>query len=165
MTAFTFTRVKQENVLNRGASTTVVATFDVDVETSSAGLASGDTISGINVPQFATVTGYYLIFPELDSNGTPTGTFDLGDAADADRYLNGVVMGGSLTHYAYNEKDADLPGALVSTVGDTTNTPSNGVGFTYTADGVISLTVATAVATAVTSGTLVLAVTYTDNAV
>ena len=162
MTAFTFTRVKQENVLNRGASTTIVATFDMATEASS-GLAVTDTISGINIPKFATITDYYLIFDEFDTNVTPTGTFDLGDADDVDRYLNGVTMGA--TTNVFDRRDADAVGALVTTVGDTTNTPSNGVGFTYTADSTILLTVANAIATAATVGQLVLTVTYSDNAV
>lgn len=163
MTTFNFTRVKTETVFNRGTTSNIVATFDVATEAPS-GLAENDIITGISAPKFGTITGYYLIFDELDTDASPTGTFDLGDTDVADRFLSGVAMGGALTHYAYDEKDAPAPAAFVSS-GDTLNTPSNGVGFTYTDNGTIQLLVSAAVVATATSGQLVLVIEYTDNAV
>ena len=163
MTAYTFTKVTDNAKFNRGATTTVVATFDVDTETSTTGLANGDTISGVPIPEYATIVGYTLTFDELDTNASPTGTISLGDSGSSTRFLSAVALGGSASSYVYTEANAPAPGAFVAS-GITQNTPSNGVGYTYTADGTILLTVDAALATAATAGQLTLVVQYTDGA-
>ena len=149
---------------NLGGINTAVATFDVDAKTSSAGLAQNDTIYGITVPSGQTVVDYKLRIPELDSNASPTGTFDFGiQSGDVDLLLDGVAMGGTATGYNYNWKDLVTAPALVSS-GDTINQPSTGIGYTTTAETVFGLLVPTAVATAVTSGIVVFSVSWTANA-
>lgn len=50
-------------------------------------LAAGDTISTPNLPNGATVVDVNLSTSALDTNGTPTLTMDVGDAAVANRYI------------------------------------------------------------------------------
>jgi len=58
-----------------------------------AALAAGDTISTPNLPNGATVLDVILSTSDLDTNGTPTITFDVGDAAVSNRYIAASNVG------------------------------------------------------------------------
>ncbi len=162
MTDYTFTRVTPHKKLNQGALNTAFATFDIDTETT-AGLAKDDTIYGIVVPSGCTIVDYYLNTDEVDTSGSNTGKFDVGiEGGDVDALLDGVAVGGSASNYVYTKADAPAPGALVSS-GSTINQPSNGPGYTTTAESTFGILVSDTVATAATSGQIVLGITWSDN--
>lgn len=103
-----------------------------------AGLANNDTITFSNLipnKDRVKVIGFKLFAPELDTNSTPTGTITVGDGTDADGYLTSKDMGvnsAQLTFFG----DGALIGADAGTV----------------AGRDVVITVASAVATATTSG-------------
>jgi hypothetical protein len=159
MTAYNFTKVAQVSKYIGGYPQTVVATLDL-ATTIPTGFANGDTVSGILIPPNATIVSWFLSFDELDTNGAPTGTFGIGDAGSASRFATGLAMGGSAASYNYSSQVNNPAPALGSNF-----IPSGGIGYKYdTSGGTIILTVEAAVATAATTGQLVLTVTYTDNA-
>lgn len=118
-----------------------------------AALADNDVITGIPVPSGAVITNVTLHTTELDTNGSPTLTLNVGDAADEDRFIDGATTGAAANNSTVNV-----------TPTTSSNVPTNGVGYEYTADGTIIITVDGAPATGATSGVVTLAVTYTNNA-
>ncbi|KPJ66561.1 MAG: hypothetical protein AMJ43_07995 [Coxiella sp. DG_40] len=104
-------------------------------------LELNDTITFSDmVPGGCRVDYVILQAPELDTDGTPTGTIDVGDS-DQDKFIDGIAMDGGI--FTINNVATGL-----------VNTP-----YTSTTD--IVITVPTAVATGATSGLIILAVTYT----
>jgi len=103
--------------------------------TISAALAANDIVQLVNINKGETVLGYFLEVPDLDTNGSPAITLDLGTDGDTDLFLD----------------DSNLGQA-----GGTSNLLVKPV--TFAADGSIDLKVATAPATGATSGTIKLSV-------
>lgn len=126
--------------------------FEYDVSSGSA-LANADTIttpSGALSGDGIRIVDVEVSHPELDSNATPTGTYDVGDSGAAARFIDGAVMGvnGVTTagYLVYNR--INIAQALTSGV------VSAGSGYLYAqgTDPQLILTVASAVATGVASG-------------
>ena len=107
----------------------------------SAALALNDVMEMVKVPAGATVLDVILHTDDLDTNGTPTITLDVGDGADADYFLSAsqVARTGGVAR-------ADAA----------TFKPK-----TYVAEGLIQVTVSAAPATGATSGDVELTVLYT----
>ena len=103
--------------------------------TISAALAAADVIQLVNINKGETVLGYFLEVPDLDTNGSPAITLDLGTDGDTDLFLD----------------DSNLGQA-----GGTSNLLVKPV--TFAADGSIDLKVATGPATGATTGTIKLSV-------
>ncbi len=126
--------------------------FEYDVSDGSA-LAAADTIttpSGALPDEGIRIVDVEISHPELDSNATPTGTYDIGDSGAAARFLDGAVMGvagvttaGYLVFNRINVEQALTAGVV-----------SAGSGYLYAqgTDPQLILTVASAVATGVASG-------------
>lgn len=103
--------------------------------TISAALAAADVIQLVNINKGETVLGYFLEVPDLDTNGSPAITLDLGTDGDTDLFLDNSNLGQA---------------------GGTSNLLVKPV--TFAADGSIDLKVATGPATGATSGTIKLSV-------
>lgn len=160
MAAYSFTLVDSISPWNAGAQYTVRAYFDVSTTNSGAGLAQNDTVTatGIIPANGVRIVDVLLAHPELDTNATPTGTFNVGDAGTAARFISGGLMGvngvttsGFQIRTGINIITTTTSGSVVS-----------GAGYIYTGTSTASLivTVASAVATAATTGILHLLVTY-----
>ena len=103
--------------------------------TISAALAAADVIQLVNINKGETVLGYFLEVPDLDTNGSPAITLDLGTDGDTDLFLDNSNLGQA---------------------GGTSNLLVKPV--TFAADGSIDLKVATGPATGATTGTIKLSV-------
>lgn len=99
-----------------------------------------DVVQMVGVPLGARVTDVVLGSDDLDTNGTPTITLDVGDGGDVDRYLAASTIA---------QTGAAPTGAILKT----------GFGYVYTAADTIDIMVKAAPATGVV-GTVRLAVTY-----
>lgn len=119
------------------SSWTVPATGD--------GTAAGDVIQMVKVPKGAVILTVDLACTDLDTGG-PTGSMDVGDGGDVDRFIDGttIMQAGGIARLGSGVAAADIDGAL---------------GYTYTADDTIDVLVVAA-ATTKAAGVLVLAVTY-----
>lgn len=109
--------------------------------TLSAAFVINDVVKFMTIPANVYITGIRLDVPQLDTNGVPTITLDVGDAGNAARYIS------------------------QSTIGQTGGIVSEGVagtiGYTSTSPIVMQMKVHAAPATGATSGTCVLQVSYT----
>lgn len=105
----------------------------------SANAASADVLRFFYVPANATITGIFLSSTDIDTNGTPTVTIDIGDAGDQDRLMAASQVGRAGTT-------------------DSVLVPSTGHGYKYTSETLIIGTLAT-VATG-TTGTVRLTLRY-----
>lgn len=132
-------------------------------------LANGDTITtpanalpvnGIRIQEII------VISPELDTNATPTGTFNVGDSVNATRFINSATMGvNGVTTTGYQ-----LINHMNVAQGLTNGVVSSGTNYKYTPGdatfGVgtngpeLILTVNAAVATGATTGTIRFLVYY-----
>ena len=101
---------------------------------------NGDIFEMLRVPAGARITGVTLKSTDIDTNGTPTVTLNVGDTADPDRLLAAVTIG----------QAGGTSSALVS---------STGQFYKYTTETVISVSIPTGPATGAI-GTLELAVSY-----
>jgi hypothetical protein len=54
---------------------------------------AGNTVQVMKVPKGFVVTGVYLALTDIDTNGSPTVTAVLGDAADDDRFVTSSTIG------------------------------------------------------------------------
>lgn len=68
-------------------------TIQFGTVTLSSAAANGDTASFFYLPNASTVIEAILSSTDIDTNGTPTATIDLGDAGDADRYIAASTIG------------------------------------------------------------------------
>lgn len=130
-------------VQNVAGDVTMVSTFAL-----TAALALNDTITMMNVPENAIITGLrFWTVQALDTNGTSTLAFDVGDGTTANRFIAALAQGN------------DVPVPI-------TNLKAAAIGFQYTTSGAenplpqIIVTVHTGPATGATTGTLGVAVTY-----
>lgn len=124
-----------------GHVVSVVGTY-----TLSGALSSADTITWSNIfpDKDVTVLEVAQTTPDLDTSGSATGTINVGDGTDVDGYIDGALM--------------NIP------AGDALNFTTVGqgalIGTTISGNRDIVATVATAVATGATSGTVTVKATY-----
>lgn len=160
MAAYSFTLVDTISPWNPGCQYTVRAYFDVSTTSGGSGLAQNDTITatGIIPGNGVRIVDVLVAHPELDTNATPTGTFSVGDSGTAARFISGGLMGvNGITTSGFQMRT----GINIITT-KTNGVVVSGAGYIYTGTSTANLivTVATAVATAATSGILHLLVTY-----
>jgi hypothetical protein len=164
MTAYNFTNLQAQSPYVPGHTFRVAAYFELTT-----GLGSGDTITALNLipPDGVTILSALVYFPRLDTNGTPTGTFELGDDQTdgnaADRFIVGASLGGASTtsqvHVYANVPPSFSNGVQLNGVGyfyaDNENTPLTNNGYFN-----MVMTVTAGLATAASSGLVVLEVDY-----
>jgi hypothetical protein len=113
----------------------------VATATLTAALALNDTIDMVKMPAGATIVDMILYSTDLDTSTSLT--YNLGDAGSAARFLSASTVGRAGGF-------VEISGMVAATLG-----------YTFTAETTIVLTVAAApTSTPITSGTIVLAVTY-----
>ncbi len=136
--------------------------YSIDFEyTLTGALVAADTITtpadalpddGINIVEVL------LIYPELDTNATPTGTFDVGDSGDADRFIAVAPMGvAGVTTAGFQ-----LRQGINRAQGLTSGVVSTGEGYLYPVgtSPQLVVTVGGTVATGATTGFIKLRVKY-----
>jgi len=103
-----------------------------------AALALNDVINMVKIPAGATVLDMILVSDNLDTNGAPTITLDVGDNTVANYYINASLIGqtNGIERMAAHPK-------------------------TYTAEDMLSVTVATGPATGAVAGNISFTVFYT----
>lgn len=111
----------------------------------SAALATGDLIQMMTLPANAYVTDVALATDALDTNGSSTIAYDVGDSNAAARYISDKVQPNDAALGPYH---MDQKGGLGYKIG------------TNAGDNVVVVKVHTGPATGATSGQVVLAVTY-----
>jgi hypothetical protein len=107
-----------------------------------ADLATSNTVGLFKVPKGFTVTGILGKVDDLDTNGSPALLFTLGDSGAAARFLASSNAGQS--------------GAVLGAL------PVAGIGYTFTADTEILMTVATGAATAAAGTITIFLLGYFD---
>lgn len=119
------TRTPHQGVFHRKATYTFPTTGD--------GTTANDIIQMIPVSKGTTVLDLILTVEDIDTNGSATVVFDVGDGDDVDRYMDGITTGQA---------------GGVATIGASVAAAAvDGVFFTYTADDTIDIKVVTAAAT------------------
>lgn len=106
-----------------------------------AALVINDKVNLFYLPKNARVIGGFIKSDDLDSNGTPLVTLDVGDAGSATRYFSASTVAQA--------------GGVDATMAAT------GVDYLNTARTLVFLTVHAAPATSATTGTIVVSFTYT----
>jgi hypothetical protein len=126
------------------------------------GLASGDTITtpSLGLPSNGIrIVDIIVTHPELDTNATPTGTYDIGDSDDQNRFQSASLLGvNGVTTAGFT-----MTNPINIAQGTTNGVVTTGRGYLYAAgtDPRLILTVISAVATAATSGVINMKVCYT----
>ena len=125
------------------------------------GLASGDTITtpSLGLPDNGIrIVDIIVTHPELDTNATPTGTYDVGDSGDQNRFLSAALLGvnGVTTSGFTMTNPINVP------QGTTDGIVTTGRGYLYAAgtDPILVMTVISAVATAASTGLINMKVCY-----
>jgi len=156
MTAYNFTLITAKPHWSAGDLQAITAYYDL----AGTALANGDTITATGMIPGDGVKIYdiYTFHTELDSNATPTGTYNVGDANSAARFMSSVPMGinGVTTSGFQITNRSNF--APTSTNGVVTT----GLGYIYTGTTAtdLILTVNAAVATGTTTGVVFLVVLY-----
>lgn len=156
MAAYNFTLIDTVSPWSSGQVFVARAYYDLN----GVGLANADTITatGIIPSDGVEIMEVMVSHPELDTNATPTGTYNVGDANDADRFIasaplgvNGVTTTGFQIRNGINLATTTSSGVVAT-----------GAGYIYTGTSTSSLvlTVNAAIATAATTGVIHLYVTY-----
>jgi hypothetical protein len=160
MTAYSFTSIDTKSPWTSGDQYTVRAYFDVSTTSGGTGLANTDTITatGLIPANGVKIYDVMVVHPELDTNATPTGTFNVGDAGSATRFISGAPLG--VTGVTTTGFQLRTGINIITTT--TSGVVASGAGYIYTGTSTSSIivTVSAAVATAATSGILHLLVTY-----
>lgn len=110
------------------------------------GSAAGDFIEMVKIPKGATVLEVILASEDLDTNGTPTITLDVGDGDDVDRYIDGSTIGQT--------------GGVARLGSGVAAAAVDGCRYTYTADDTIDVKIVDVAATKA-AGNIQLTVLYT----
>lgn len=134
----TYYTTKTDSVSDPTKANTSVTCALATVETTA--LTAATVYEMVKIPKGATIIGVTLACDDFDTNVSPAITLSVGDDGDDDRFISLSTIGqtGGVTR-------ADAVG---------------GVGYKYTADNTIDVTVGTGAATAA-QGTLKLVVLYT----
>lgn len=135
---------------NKASSTIpvkVLASRDITVVGSyaiTAALALNDVIVGPSIPAGATLLGVRIDVPQLDTGGSPALKLDVGTSGTAAKFISASTVG---------QAGGIATASVAGTIGyqPTSNTP-------------VQVKVNTGPATGATSGTVVIAVTYTMDA-
>jgi len=108
--------------------------------TTTAALANTDVIKMVPVQAGEQVVGGWVFSPDLDTNGAPTITIDVGDGDDPDRYVDGSTV--------------PRAGGIIEFGAGVAATAAGAASFNhvYTAADTIDITVSAAVATAAAAG-------------
>lgn len=116
--------------------------------TISVAVANADIFVLARVPNGATVIGYTVDVPAVDSNASPTATVALGDANTSTQFVNSAVM---LNTGFYRFTSWVSPTAIAGLIdgADTSTLPR-----AYTNSNDFRMTVTSAVATGVSTGTI-----------
>lgn len=118
--------------------------------TSGNGSAAADVIQMIPVAKGTTVLNVFLTAEDIDSNGSPAITLDVGDGGDPDRFIDGSTVGQA--------------GGIAQIGSGVAAAAIDGFPYTYTADDTIDVTVATAAATKAAGNITLWAVLSMENA-
>lgn len=155
MTAYSFDKVTNIAKYTNSNVVGVMAQFEL-----TAALADNDTIGDLPIPKNAVLLSARLVTSELDTNGSPTLTANVGIADGASLTLDeDSLIDGATTGAAVNIQEIN-----VSTI--SSNLVATGAGYKVTHDGAyIRITVDGAPATGATSGHVLLFVEYTNDAV
>lgn len=119
-------REPHNGLFYREATYTIAASGD--------GTAADDVIQMIPVASGTTVVDLLVAITDVDSGGSPAHTFDVGDGGDPDRFIDGSTKG-------QTGGVARIGDSVAAAVTD------DALGFTYTADDTIDITVIDAAAT------------------
>lgn len=128
-------RAATPGVFHDIATYTIPATGD--------GSAANDIIQMIPVEKGTRVVGMTLTCEDVDTDGSPTVEFDVGDGDDVDRFIDGSTIGRT--------------GGVATLGSGVAAAAADGVFYTYTADDTIDIKVVTA-ATAKAAGVITLCV-------
>lgn len=156
MANFAFTLIDSNSIWSAGSVFVARAYYDLN----GTGLAQNDTITATNIipPDGVEIYEVWVSHPELDTNATPTGTYNVGDSGSAARFIssapmavNGVTTTGAQVRNGINIATTTSSGVIAT-----------GAGYRYTGTSAstLILTVNAAVATAATAGVVHLMVLY-----
>lgn len=138
MTAQTWTSTKCGSTIQARAGidlTAVVSTYEI-----TEAVEEDDIFEMVKIPKGAVIHEIILGLDELDTNVSPTLTFNVGDDGSETRFISAATCGSA---------------SNISRISNMT-----GFGYQYTADNTIDVTAAAAPATGATSGTITLVVIY-----
>lgn len=156
MTAYNFTLITTRPHWSAGDLQAITAYYDLG----GTALVNGDTITATGMIPGDGVKIYdiYCSHTELDTNATPTGTYNVGDSTSAARFISSAPMGAN---------GVTTSGFQITNRSNFAPTSSNGVvttglGYIYTGTTAtdLVLTVNAAVATGATAGVIFLVVLY-----
>lgn len=149
MAAYNFTNIVVPTRVIPGVLSRAVAVFDL--ADGAPGLVNGDTITAqkIIAPNGVMITDVTVYGNRADTNAAPTGTFNLGDADDANRLISSASLGAPATAPLWMVKSNVEPVAA-----------TEGLGYVYYEETDLVLTVNAAIATQATTGLLFLCVDY-----
>lgn len=156
MTDYTFAQIIPDASLPPRYAPGQEYTIEFQHDLDSVALANGDTIttpSGALPNEGIRITEIEVISPELDTDVSPTGTYDVGDSDDPDRFIDGALMsnaGGQLINF------------INRGTGTTLGVITTGPNYLYAQGSTpqLVLTVASAVATGATTGVIRFKVHY-----
>lgn len=145
MTAYTGTNLATTPRYLQGYEFTAVGQYALG----GVALANGDTITFTNIlpDKKVTILDFELVSPELDTNATPTGTISAGNSDSATGFATAASMAVNLSNSLAENLVINGNGALI------------GASPTANNRGLV-LTVASAVATGATTGTITVRIRY-----
>jgi hypothetical protein len=156
MTAYNFTLVDSISPWDAGSILMARAYYDLN----SVAIANNDTITATNIipANGVEILEIFVSHPELDTNASPTGTYNLGDGTTAARFISSAPLGvAGVTTTGFQLRS----GINIATT-TSSGVIATGAGYRYTGTSPASLvlTVNAALATAATSGVIHLLVMY-----
>lgn len=156
MTAYSFTLVDPISPWISGEVLCARAYYDLN----GVALANADTITADNIipGDGVEIMEVLVSHPELDTNATPTGTYNVGDSGTAARFISSAPMGVN----GVTTSGFQLRNGINIVTGTTSGVVSTGAGYRYTGTSAsdLVLTVNAAVATGATAGVVHLLVFY-----
>lgn len=157
MAAYNFSLVPGRSHWTAGNTEFVTGYYDL----AGVALAQNDTITATNIIPGDGVRIYdmYCTHTELDTNATPTGTYNIGDSLNASRFMSSVPMGvNGVTTTGFQIWNRFNFAPTFDSSGNTLT----GLGYIYTGTNPYSLilTVNGVVATGATTGVIFLTVAY-----
>lgn len=154
MAAYNFTLIDTISPWSSGQIFIARAYYDLG----GVALANTDTITATNIipSDGVEIIDVMVYHTELDTNATPTGTYNVGDATSAARFISSAVMGvNGVTTAGFQVRN----GINIATT-TSSGVVATGAGYIYTDNASLVLTVNAAVATGATTGVIHLLVTY-----
>jgi len=160
MTAYAFSSLTPDSSFP--ARTSVGQLYTIEFQYTLAGaVVTGDTFTtpaGALPSNGIRIAEVEVIAPRLDTNATPTGTFEVGDATDANRFIDAAPMGVTgITSATYQIRQCiNIPQGLTAGV---VSTGSNYLYGSGTAPRLV-MTLGGTIATAAATGTIRLKVSF-----